>query len=153
MVGERGLEPPTSTSQTWRSTGLSYSPSVDSVTNWRRDHCKPKRPRYDGGTIMTNRQSHLQQAVIVSAVRTPIGRFLGALSSFTAPQLGGIAIRGAVDRARIDPDSVDGVYMGSVLQAGLGMAPARQAMLHAGLPDHVPAATINKVCGLSLIHI
>ena len=102
---------------------------------------------------MTNRQSHLQQAVIVSAVRTPIGRFLGALSSFTAPQLGGIAIRGAVDRARIDPASVDGVYMGSVLQAGLGMAPARQAMLHAGLPDHVPAATINKVCGSGLMAV
>ena len=102
---------------------------------------------------MTNRQSLLQQAVIVSAVRTPIGRFLGALSSFTAPQLGGIAIRGAVDRARIDPASVDGVYMGSVLQAGLGMAPARQAMLHAGLPDHVPAATINKVCGSGLMAV
>ncbi|NDF95342.1 MAG: hypothetical protein EB107_05840 [Proteobacteria bacterium] len=62
-------------------------------------------------------------------------------------------MRGAVDRARIDPAYVDGVYMGSVLQAGLGMAPARQAMLHAGLPDHVPAATINKVCGSGLMAV
>ena len=153
VVGERGLEPPTSTSQTWRSTGLSYPPSGQSVTNQRRGHRKPKGYRYDDGTVMSNPQSHLRRAVIVSAVRTPTGRFLGGLSSFTAPQLGGIAIRGAVERARIDPGSVDGVYMGSVLQAGLGMAPARQAMLHAGLPEHVPAATINKVCGSSLMAV
>ncbi len=153
MVGERGLEPPTSTSQTWRSTGLSYSPSAQSVTNGWLFHPKPTCPGYDVGTIMTNRQSHLRQAVIVSAVRTPIGRFLGSLASFTAPQLGGIAIRSAVERARIDPASVDGVFMGTVLQAGLGMAPARQAMLHAGLPNRVPAATINKVCGSGLMAV
>ena len=88
--------------------------------------------------------------VIVSAVRTPIGRYLGGLSSFTAPQLGAMVIREAVSRAGIDPGSVDEVIMGQVVQGGSGQAPARQALIHAGLPPSIPALTINKVCGSGL---
>jgi acetyl-CoA C-acetyltransferase len=88
--------------------------------------------------------------VILSAVRTPIGRYLGGLSSFTAPQLGGLVIREAVRRAAIDPAAVEDVIMGQVIQGGSGQAPARQAMIQAGLPGTVPAMTINKVCGSGL---
>ncbi|MGH7526141.1 MAG: thiolase family protein [Gemmatimonadales bacterium] len=88
--------------------------------------------------------------VILSAVRTPIGRYLGALSSFTAPQLGALTIREAVSRAGVDPTAIDEVVMGQVVQGGSGQAPARQAMIHAGLPAVIPALTINKVCGSSL---
>src|SRR3954471_10322418 len=88
--------------------------------------------------------------VIVSAVRTPIGRYLGGLSSFTAPQLGAMVIREAVSRAGIEPGSVDEVIMGQVVQGGSGQAPARQALIHAGLPPSIPALTINKVCGSGL---
>jgi acetyl-CoA C-acetyltransferase len=88
--------------------------------------------------------------VIVSAVRTPIGRYLGGLSSFTAPQLGATVIREAVSRAGIDPGSVEEVIMGQVVQGGSGQAPARQALIHAGLPPAIPALTINKVCGSGL---
>jgi len=88
--------------------------------------------------------------VIVSAVRTPTGKFLGALKEFTAPQLGAMAIREAVCRARIDPASVEECLMGNVVSAGLGQAPARQAALRGGLSDHVAATTINKVCGSGL---
>ncbi len=88
--------------------------------------------------------------VILSAVRTPIGRYLGGLSSFTAPQLGAMVIREAVSRARIDPDAVEEVIMGQVIQGGSGQAPARQALIHAGLPAAIPALTINKVCGSGL---
>ncbi len=91
-----------------------------------------------------------QQAVIVSATRTPIGKFLGGLSSLTAPELGAIAIREAVRRAGVAGDAVDEVIMGSVISAGVGQAPARQAAIGAGLPDDVPAVTINKVCGSGL---
>ena len=91
-----------------------------------------------------------QSPVLVSAVRTPIGRFLGALSSLTAPQLGAIAIREAVQRAGISVDQIDEVIMGNVVSAGVGQAPARQAALHGGIPDDVPAVTINKVCGSGL---
>lgn len=90
------------------------------------------------------------EAVLVSAVRTPIGKFLGGLSSLTAPQLGAIAIREAVRRAGIDANAIDEVIMGNVIQAGVGQAPARQAAIKAGLPDHIPALTINKVCGSGL---
>ena len=89
-------------------------------------------------------------AVIVSAVRTPIGRFLGGLAPLTAPHLGAIAIREAVDRSRIDPDEVEEVIFGNVVQGGVGQAPARQAALAAGLPATVSAVTINKVCGSGL---
>ncbi|MFY9463925.1 MAG: acetyl-CoA C-acyltransferase [Sediminibacterium sp.] len=83
---------------------------------------------------------------IVSAVRTPIGSFGGTLKDFTAPQLGAVAIKGAVAKAGIDPALVDEVLMGCVIQANTGQAPARQAAKFAGLPDHVIATTINKVC-------
>jgi len=89
-------------------------------------------------------------AVIVSAVRTATGKFLGALKPLTAPQLGAIVIREAVARAGIDPAVVEECIMGNVVSAGLGQAPARQAALRAGLHDHVAALTINKVCGSGL---
>ncbi|HEU4693329.1 MAG TPA: beta-ketoacyl synthase N-terminal-like domain-containing protein, partial [Vicinamibacterales bacterium] len=89
-------------------------------------------------------------AVIVSATRTATGRFLGALRSFTAPQLGAIVVREAVRRADIDPAIVQECIMGNVVSAGLGQAPARQAALRGGLSDSVAALTINKVCGSGL---
>ena len=92
----------------------------------------------------------MRESVIVSAVRTPTGKFLGALKSFTAPQLGAIAVREAVRRAGIDPAVVDECIMGNVVMAGEGQNPARQAALNGGLPDHVAAVTINKVCGSGL---
>ncbi|MDB5533824.1 MAG: acetyl-CoA acetyltransferase [Hyphomicrobiales bacterium] len=85
--------------------------------------------------------------VIVSAVRTPLGRFQGDLSPLTAPALGAHVIRAALERAQLAPDRIDEVFMGCVLPAGQGQAPARQAMRSAGLPDAVGATTINKVCG------
>jgi len=88
--------------------------------------------------------------VILSAVRTPIGKYLGGLSSFTAPQLGAMAVREAVSRAGVDPAAVEEVIMGQVVQGGSGQAPARQALIHAGLPATIPAVTINKVCGSGL---
>ena len=88
--------------------------------------------------------------VILSAVRTPIGRYLGGLSGFTAPQLGAMVIRDAVARAGVDGAAVDDVIMGQVVQGGSGQAPARQALIHAGLPASTPAVTINKVCGSGL---
>ncbi len=88
--------------------------------------------------------------VIVAACRTPIGKYLGGLAGFTAPQLGALAIREAVRRAGIDAGTVDDVIMGQVVQGGSGQAPARQAMIHAGLPSTIPALTINKVCGSGL---
>src|SRR6185295_1226380 len=92
----------------------------------------------------------MQEAVIVSAVRTPTGKFLGSLKDLTAPDLGSLVIREAVRRAGIDPASVDECIMGNVVSAGLGQNPARQAALHGGLADHVAALTINKVCGSGL---
>ncbi len=88
--------------------------------------------------------------VIISAVRTPIGRYLGGLASFTAPRLGAQVIREAVRRSGIDDAAVDEVIMGQVVQGGSGQAPARQAQIHAGLPAAIPALTINKVCGSGL---
>lgn len=87
-----------------------------------------------------------KKVVIVSAARTPIGSFMGALSTVSAPQLGAVAIKGALDKINLDPKLVDEVLMGNVVQAGVGQAPARQAALHAGLPDSVIATTVNKVC-------
>ncbi|HET8645301.1 MAG TPA: acetyl-CoA C-acetyltransferase [Vicinamibacteria bacterium] len=92
----------------------------------------------------------MREAVILSAVRTPTGRFLGSLKGFTAPELGAIVVREAVRRAGLDPDEVDEVVMGNVLSAGVGQAPARQAAIRAGLPPKVGALTINKVCGSGL---
>ena len=88
--------------------------------------------------------------VIVSAVRTPIGRFLGALAPLSAPDLGAIAIREAVSRSGVSPDDVAEVIMGNVVQGGVGQAPARQAVIKSGLPAMVSALTINKVCGSGL---
>lgn len=88
--------------------------------------------------------------VILSACRTPIGKYLGALSSLPATRLGAIAIAEAVRRTGIDPSLIDDVIMGHVVQGGAGQAPARQAMIHAGLPGTIPALTINKVCGSGL---
>ncbi|KAF2519230.1 acetyl-CoA C-acyltransferase [Flavobacterium salilacus subsp. salilacus] len=87
-----------------------------------------------------------KKVVIVSAVRTPIGSFMGALSTVPAPMLGAAAIKGALEKINLDPNKVDEVLMGNVVQAGVGQAPARQAARHAGLPDSVIATTINKVC-------
>ena len=92
----------------------------------------------------------MEDAVIVSAVRTPTGRFLGTLKEFTAPQLGALVVREAVRRAGIDADIVEECIMGNVVSAGTGQAPARQAALRGGLSDHVAALTINKVCGSGL---
>ncbi len=95
------------------------------------------------------------EVVIVSAVRTAIGAFNGSLKGVSAPDLGAIVIREALDKAGVDPDQVDEVIMGNVLQAGLGQNPARQASIKAGLPETVPAMTINKVCGsgLKTVHL
>jgi len=92
----------------------------------------------------------MRESVIVSAVRVPTGKFLGALKSLPATELGARVIREAVVRAELDPTEVDECIMGNVVSAGLGQAPARQAALHGGLPDHVAALTINKVCGSGL---
>ncbi len=94
--------------------------------------------------------SDIREAVIVSAVRTPVGKFQGALKSFTAPQLGALVVRESVKRAGVKPEDVDEVIMGCVIQAGVGQNPARQAALHGGIPFGVSAVTINKVCGSGL---
>src|SRR6185503_12285876 len=94
--------------------------------------------------------SAIREAVIISAVRTPVGKFLGALKSFKATELGAIVVREAVKRAGVAPEDVDEVIMGCVIQAGLGQNPARQAALRGGLPDKVSAVTVNKVCGSGL---
>src|SRR6266850_8120170 len=92
----------------------------------------------------------MREAVILSAVRLPTGKFMGALKGFRAPELGAMVVREAVQRAGVDPERVDEVIMGNVLSAGLGQAPARQAALAGGLPPKVGALTINKVCGSGL---
>jgi acetyl-CoA C-acetyltransferase len=88
--------------------------------------------------------------VIISGCRTPVGKFQGSLSSFTAPQLGAMAVREAVKRANLDPKQVDECIMGNVVSAGLGQNPARQAAIFGGLPPEVGAMTVNKVCGSGL---
>ncbi len=92
----------------------------------------------------------MNDVVIVSGARTPVGAFNGALGSLTSPQLGAIVIREAVKRAGIEPVSIDEIIMGCVLQAGIGQAPARQAAIAAGIPNTVSATTVNKVCGSGL---
>ena len=88
----------------------------------------------------------MKEVVIVSAVRTPIGSFMGGLSTIPAPKLGAIAIEGALKKIDLSPDVVNEVLMGNVVQAGTGQAPARQAAIFAGIPNNVPCTTINKVC-------
>ena len=92
----------------------------------------------------------LEDVVILSGVRTPVGKFQGSLSDFTAPQLGALVVKEAVNRAGLDPAQVDECIMGNVVQAGLGQNPARQAALFGGLKDEVAAMTVNKVCGSGL---
>src|SRR5881397_1442927 len=94
--------------------------------------------------------SSIKQPVIISAVRTPVGKMLGALKTFKATELGAMVVREAVKRARVNPEDVDEVIMGCVIQAGLGQNPARQAALRGGLQDAVSAVTVNKVCGSGL---
>ena len=96
--------------------------------------------------VQTNHPRMSKSVYIVSAVRTPMGSFQGALSSVAAPQLGAAAIKGALEAANVQPDSIDEVFMGNVLQAGVGQAPARQAAMAAGLGQDVPCTTVNKVC-------
>lgn len=91
-----------------------------------------------------------KEAVIIGAARTPTGKFQGLLKGFTAPELGAIAIKAAIERAGVNPEDVDEVMMGCVVQAGIGQAPARQAALKAGLPPEVSALTVNMVCGSGL---
>ncbi|HBU76847.1 MAG TPA: acetyl-CoA C-acetyltransferase, partial [Muricauda sp.] len=88
----------------------------------------------------------MKKVVIVSAARTPIGSFMGALSSVPAPKLGAVAIKGALDKIGLKPELVEEVLMGNVVQAGTGQAPARQAAIFAGIPNTVPCTTVNKVC-------
>ena len=92
----------------------------------------------------------MSDVYIVSAARTPIGKFGGGLSTIPATELGAVAIRAAVERAGVAPERVDEVFMGQVIQAGAGQAPARQAAPEGGLPTGVGATTINKVCGSGL---
>ena len=88
----------------------------------------------------------MKEVVIVSVARTPIGSFMGSLSSIPAPKLGAVAIKGALDKINLKPELVEEVFMGNVVSAGLGQAPARQAAIFAGIPDTVPCTTVNKVC-------
>ena len=92
----------------------------------------------------------MTEVVIIGAARTPIGAFLGGLAPLAAPKLGAIAIRAAIERSGVPIDQIDEVFMGNVVQAGVGQAPARQAALGAGLPQSVPCTTVNKVCGSGL---
>ena len=92
----------------------------------------------------------MTDVVILGAARTPIGAFLGGLAPLKATELGSIAIKCALERAGVSVDQVDEVFMGNVVQAGVGQAPARQAALGAGIPNSVPCTTVNKVCGSGL---
>jgi acetyl-CoA C-acetyltransferase len=88
----------------------------------------------------------MKEVVIVAVARTPIGSFMGSLSAIPATKLGAIAIKGALEKINLSPEMVQEVYMGNVVSAGLGQAPARQAAIYAGIPDTVPCTTVNKVC-------
>src|SRR3954470_8086839 len=92
----------------------------------------------------------LPAVYIVGAARTPIGSYLGVLAGLPAPRLGAVAIRAAVERAGLSPDAIGEVFMGNVLSAGIGQAPARQAAIFGGIPNTVPATTVSKVCGSGL---
>ncbi|CAL2085635.1 Acetyl-CoA acetyltransferase [Tenacibaculum dicentrarchi] len=91
-------------------------------------------------------RKHMKEVVIVSVARTPIGSFLGSLSTIPAPKLGAVAIKGALEKINLNPTMIDEVFMGNVVSAGTGQAPARQAAIFAGIPNTVPCTTINKVC-------
>lgn len=96
--------------------------------------------------ILIQYTQYMKEVVIVSVARTPIGSFLGTLSTIPAPKLGAVAIKGALDKINLNPELVEEVFMGNVVSAGLGQAPARQAAIFAGIPDTVPCTTVNKVC-------
>src|SRR5262249_53162053 len=100
--------------------------------------------------IAKQRRALMPDALILSGVRTPIGKYLGSLADVSAPELGAVAVGEALRRARVPPERVDEGIFGHVLQAGVGQNPARQAALKAGLPDTIAAVTINKVCGSGL---
>lgn len=102
------------------------------------------------GERVKNGGMSIQPVYIVSAARTPIGSFLGAFADLAAPRLGAVAIKAALERAGVAPDAVNEVFMGNVLSAGIGQAPARQASLFAGIPNKVPCTTVSKVCGSGL---
>jgi len=92
----------------------------------------------------------MYHAYLISGARTPIGSFLGSFASVSAPELGAVAIRAAVERSGVGFEQFDEVIMGNVIQAGVGQAPARQAALRAGFPSSIPCLTVNKVCGSGL---
>src|SRR5580704_4730083 len=92
----------------------------------------------------------MTDAFLLSAARTPIGKYLGSLADLTAPQLGSVALAEALRRAKVPPDRVEEVIFGNVIQAGVGQNPARQVAIKAGLPDSIAAFTVNKVCGSGL---
>src|SRR3989440_12843334 len=94
--------------------------------------------------------SEIRETVIISAARTPVGKFQGSLKSFSATDLGAMVVRESVKRAGVNPEQLDEVIMGCVIQAGLGQNPARQAALRGGLPNAASAVTVNKVCGSGL---
>jgi acetyl-CoA C-acetyltransferase len=113
-------------------------------------HYSYKSHKFSSGkeylSLLSCKKSYMKEVYIISAVRTPIGSFGGSLKDFSATQLGAIAIKGALQKANVNPELVNDVLMGCVLQAGLGQAPARQAAKFAGLPNYVNCTTINKVC-------
>lgn len=138
-----------------RAVGFSRSPVLRSVDCLYFSHfidcCIRGLLSSSVWSSKTNRESvAMEEIVIVSAARTPVGKFQGSLAGFSATQLGAIAVREAVRCAGVDPASVDECIMGNVVSAGLGQNPARQAALHGGLPSAVGALTINKVCGSGL---
>src|SRR5207248_2312828 len=108
------------------------------------------RCRSGAGLVPLPRGTLMADAFLLSAARTPVGKYLGALAEVPAPQLGAAAVAAALRRARVPPERVDEVILGNVIQAGVGQNPARQAALKAGLPDTVAAFTVNKVCGSGL---
>src|SRR3989440_1471084 len=121
-----------------------------SVLKWEADKFHSPFTIYHSPIIRGVVMPERREAVIISAVRTPTGKFLGALKGLTAPQLGALVVRESVRRAGVKPEEVDEVIMGCVVQAGLGQNPARQAALHGGIPFGVSAVTVNKVCGSGL---
>src|SRR6266478_5448759 len=122
---------------------IAQAPSLDSADPVMKPALKTRR------TAMAVERK-VQEVVIVGAARTPIGAFQGSLSSLPAPRLGAAAIKAALERAGVKPEEVKTVFMGEVLQGGVGQAPGRQAALYAGLPDTTPCVTVNKVCGSGL---
>lgn len=126
------------------------APCFSSVEAGSRAATPPEHPRPSPPNYLYEMPDLSRQPVIVAAARTPIGKFLGALSPLSAPELGGIAIKEAMRRSGVNPADVEEVIMGHVVQGGSGQAPARQASLNGGLPPEVSATTINKVCGSGL---